>query len=223
MGSTVRGTPNMQDIRFTGLEWKLPSPQDSGALDTTSGTAISRRCFCRPSSPMAASTIWVAYSLPLLKVRLRPERGANRHVDASRAEGTPDWFLPFVRKYFGHIDDGEIVHCCEAAARKGKITPTPVFEFAASQTVAGRIVVVGDAAHLCSPRTAQGAHTTALDAEGLWEAFAGARSIDHALRVYNEDGTQRAAGLFKQSRMLSRMLTPKEGKHAAQSPATLVR
>merc|ERR1711998_387277 len=151
----------------------------------------------------------------------RPEAGVNRHVDASRASREPEWFLPFVRQHFGHIDNGAIVTCCEAAVRNGKITPTPVFEFAASKTVEGRIVVLGDAAHMCSPRTAAGAHTTLLDAEGLMEAFGSGGDVEQALREYDKGGTQRAKALYGRSRMLSKMLNPKQG--AAPSPATLVK
>ena len=117
---------------------------------------------------------------------------------------------------------GAIVRCCEAASQKGKITPTPVFEFAASRTVCGHIILVGDAAHMCSPRTAAGAHTTLLDAQGLWDAFAGETNIDNALKTYDEEATRRANALYSRSRTLSRMLIPKQGKHATKSPATLV-
>lgn len=145
----------------------------------------------------------------------------NRHLHASRASQEPEWFLPFVRQHFGHIDNGAILTCCKAAVRTDKVTPTPVFEFAASQTVSGRIIVLGDAAHMCSPRTAAGAHTTLLDAEGLMEAFGSGGDIGQALREYDRGGTQRAKALYGRSRMLSKMLNPRQG--VAPSPATLVK
>merc|ERR1712232_1251363 len=105
----------------------------------------------------------------------QPGRGDNRQIEQTSGHGAaPDWFLPFVQHLFGQQADAlrkrspgtgartaadEIVHFVEAASRKGKITASPVFEFGVSKTVAGRIVVMGDAAHMASPMTAAGAHT----------------------------------------------------------------
>lgn len=159
-----------------------------------------------------------------------PEMGDNRQVQATRAwSEVPDWFLPFIRAKFGHHVDGEIVRFAEAAASKGKIAPNPVYEFAATSTVTGRVVVLGDAAHLSTPWTAAGAHTAILDAVGLGEVFSsaayqsGSWEIDRALEAYDVGGVQRAAGLLRQSRACSRRLIPRGGKQAVVSPSTLVR
>mmetsp|Transcript_691 Transcript_691/g.1258 ORF Transcript_691/g.1258 Transcript_691/m.1258 type:complete len:412 (-) Transcript_691:397-1632(-) len=161
---------------------------------------------------------------PESEIRL-PERGDNRQVSQVRSTKArePDWFLPFVRHFFGKYVNGEIMRFSEAASSKGKISPNPVFEFAVSKTVTGRIVVLGDAAHLSTPWTAAGAHTAFLDAEGLYDVFAsGGVDIDRALKAYNKGGVQRAHALLRQSRACSKRLIPRQGKHAIPSPATLV-
>ncbi len=60
---------------------------------------------------------------------------------------------------------------CTSGAGKGKITPQPLYEFMADKVVNGRLILMGDAAHMASPRTAAGAHTGILDAAGLLEAL----------------------------------------------------
>jgi len=155
----------------------------------------------------------------------QPERGDNRQiaqVESSKARA-PEWFLPFIQHFFGRQAGGQIVRFTEAAASKGKIAPNPVFEYAASNTVAGRVVLMGDAAHLSTPWTAAGAYTAMLDAVALGEAFAsGAGNTDRTLEAYNEGGIQRAKSLLKQSRACSRRLIPKQGMQAVLSPATLI-
>ena len=175
---------------------------------------------------------------------------------AAAQESTPgaadwqDWFLPFVRRLFGRdthhvrLGDvpptrrGEVARFFEAASSKGKVTPSPVYEYAASNTVAGRVVVIGDAAHMCSPMTALGAHTAMLDALGLWQAFEGqpagvgaqgaqggdaAAWVGRALSAYNLGGVERARALLRRSRQATRALLPGHGgKRAVPSPASLV-
>jgi 2-polyprenyl-6-methoxyphenol hydroxylase-like FAD-dependent oxidoreductase len=155
--------------------------------------------------------------------------GDNRQVEATRSWSVvPDWFLPFIRRMFGQYVDGEIVRFSEAAARKGKIAPNPVYEFAASKTVAGRVVAIGDAVHLATPWTAAGAHTALMDAVSLGDVFAAeshgrrGRDMDRALSAYDKGAVKRAKSLLLQSRACSRRLLPRAGKRAVPSPATLV-
>merc|ERR1711998_120972 len=153
----------------------------------------------------------------------QPERGDNRQLSQVKSSArAPEWFLPFVQKYFRKHADGQIVAFTEAAASKGKISPNPVFEYAAPTTIAGRVVVIGDAAHLSTPWTAAGAHTAFLDAEALGRAFEAGRGVDQSVQAYDKGGVQRARGLLRQSRACSKRLVPREGKHAAPSPASLV-
>lgn len=155
-----------------------------------------------------------------------PERGDNRQLSqTSGAKGEcPEWFLPFVRRLFARHAGGQVLKFTEAALEgKGnnKITPSPVFEFGVNRTVSGRVVVMGDAAHMASPFTAGGAHTAMLDAVALGEALApGAHAdLDAALRSYDKGGVQRTKALLRQSRAVTRLMLPKQGKHAVPSPA----
>lgn len=168
-----------------------------------------------------------------------PERGDNRQIEQVSGHGNaPEWFLPFVRTLFGQQAEGirrkspgtdgrtaadEIIRFAEAAASKGKITASPVFEFGASRTVNGRVLLMGDAAHMASPFTAAGAHTAMLDALGLLKAFASSgANVDAALRAYEKGGNQRTKSLLRQSHACSKHLLPKQGKKAVQSPSTLL-
>jgi len=166
-----------------------------------------------------------------------PARGDNRQLAQVAGTGNaPEWFVPFVRRLFGaraeearkrspgtHSAADEIVRFVEAAASKGKITASPVFEFGLSKTVHGRVLVMGDSAHMASPMTAAGAHTAMEDALGLWHAFSSASDVDAALRTYNKGAVRRTKNLLHTSRAVSRDLVPKQGgKQAVRSPSTLL-
>merc|ERR1711998_93001 len=153
----------------------------------------------------------------------RPESGDNRQVQATRAwTQVPEWFLPFIRKMFAKFADGDIVRFTEAAASHGKIAPNPVFEYAAQKTVAGRVVLLGDAAHLSTPWTAAGAHTAILDAVALFQALSSAGDVGRALAAYDEGAIKRASRLLRQSQACSRRLIPWRGKRAVKSPSALI-
>lgn len=171
------------------------------------------------------------------EIRQPQSRGDNRQMEQTSGHGAaPEWFLPFVRALFGERADtdrkrspgtksaaDEIVKFAEAAARKGKITASPVYEFGASKSVVGRIVLMGDAAHMASPMTAAGAHVGMKDALALMRVFAGGvRDIDGALREYDRGGVKRTKDLLRTSRAVSSDLVPRQGKHAVKSPTTLL-
>lgn len=138
---------------------------------------------------------------------VRPEDGQARHTDIKLdVSKVPSWFIPFVKKQFSHANP-ELVRWLEmCASGKGKITPQPLYEFMADNVVSGRIILMGDAAHMASPRTAAGAHTGMLDAEGLMEALTTYRAIDNldaAIRAYEKGGKERARSLYLRSKQVS--------------------
>merc|ERR550514_2402302 len=104
----------------------------------------------------------------------------NRQVGrAMRA--IPDWFLPFMKS----ICDAHSGGFWEAAVARGKVTPHPVWELASSKVVNRRVILIGDAAHMASPRTGAGAHTAFEDAYTLGAALASAPTLDEALAQYD--------------------------------------
>ena len=113
--------------------------------------------------------------------------------------------MPFVRRTFRRHPP--LVRWLELANAKGKITPQPLYEFKADRVTNGRLLLIGDAAHMASPRTAAGAHTGILDAAGLLAAFsANAIDIDQAIAAYAPGGLQRARELYARSKEVSRPL-----------------
>ena len=144
----------------------------------------------------------------------RVGRAGDNRQDGDSDQSLPDWFLPLYKQHFGHLAGGQLIKVMEAAAQKGKIAMLPQYEFAAREVVNGRRVLVGDAAHTASPRTAAGAHTAVLDALGLFEAFqpvlqaeAGAAdwgaTVDAALASYATGGVIRASELYARSLQVS--------------------
>ena len=135
-----------------------------------------------------------------------PVPGTARHT-GSLPPSVPSWFLPFFRLQFGGQANGELVRLFEAVAASGKLSAHPQYDYAADSVHAGRLLLVGDAAHMASPRTAVGAHTAILDALALRQALEGdadaasrsAEVIDEALRRYAPGGVQRAAQLLQRA------------------------
>jgi len=143
----------------------------------------------------------IAVGMPENKVT-PPSEGVSRHTELSSSSAVPDWFLPFVRRTFRNHGGGEILRWIEACAAEGKVTPQPLYEFMAEKVVNGRLILMGDAAHMASPRTAAGAHTGILDAAGLFEAFTrhpGPANIDDAIKAYESGGLRRARELYMRS------------------------
>lgn len=140
----------------------------------------------------------------------------NRQVGTAMKQ-TADWFVPLVHALFGDRN----ARFWEACSTQGKVTPHPIWEFAADPAVAGRIVLLGDAAHLSSPRTGAGAYTAMLDAAALGSAFSHATTISEALDVYNQRAVQRARTLFDTSRSAGRAFAP--DRHHTISPPDVLR
>ena len=51
------------------------------------------------------------------------------------------------------------------------MNPHPIWEFAADKVVNGRVVLIGDCAHMATPRTGAGAYTAMVDAVMLSKFF----------------------------------------------------
>merc|ERR1711959_170931 len=102
----------------------------------------------------------------------------------------------------------ELEHFWKTVALKGKIAQHPVWEFAANRVVSGRIVLMGDAAHMASPRTGSGAYTAMLDAVALGSAIRSEGSLDKALHSYNGGAVKRAQQLLHKSQMAARQFAP---------------
>ena len=139
----------------------------------------------------------------------------NRQVGTTMKQ-IPDWFVPLVQALFG----GRNAQFWDACTKQGKVTPHPIWEFAADPAVAGRMVLLGDAAHLSSPRTGAGAYTAMLDAAALGSAFSYATTISEALEVYNQGAVQRARMLFERSRNAGRAFAP-DRRHTISPPDIL--
>jgi 2-polyprenyl-6-methoxyphenol hydroxylase-like FAD-dependent oxidoreductase len=88
--------------------------------------------------------------------------------------------------------------------------------------------MIGDAAHLASPRTAVGAHTAVLDAMDLRQAFSRAIAegsedvIASGLAMYSRSGVQRARDLHRRSLEIGKQFLPRGGLGAVVSPWQLL-
>jgi len=128
----------------------------------------------------------------------------NRQIGGHRVTIEP-WFLPFVTELFGERNAKFWKDCTD----KGKVTPHPVWEFATDKAVRGRVLLLGDAAHMASPRTGAGAHTAFVDAAVLGSAFEKSKTIEEALGMYNESVVERGMALHKRSLDCAKHFAPK--------------
>ena len=151
--------------------------------------------------------------------------GQSRHGSSQKNSVVPDWFLSHMKQHFSNVP--HLVPLMEQIVQKGELTPHPQYEFGnIDQVHKGRVLLLGDAAHMASPRTAVGAHTAILDALALQEAMApllqtsaeafndkkkNAQLIDRALRWYSRDGVSHAQQLYARTREVSQEFVP-EGK-----------
>ncbi|KAL7576491.1 hypothetical protein ACA910_017994 [Epithemia clementina (nom. ined.)] len=155
---------------------------------------------------------------------------ASRHsTHDSKAEGTdrknllPEWFLPHFKHHFGHVPGLVDLIASMVHHPEGEITAHPQYEFGAIHQVSrGRALVLGDAAHMASPRTAVGAHTAILDALALRRAFSSARSVEEAMALYSQGGVERARDLYNRTREVSRQFVPMGGLAQIVSPAAVL-
>mmetsp|Transcript_120746 Transcript_120746/g.219597 ORF Transcript_120746/g.219597 Transcript_120746/m.219597 type:complete len:324 (-) Transcript_120746:115-1086(-) len=154
---------------------------------------------------------------------VHPEAGASRRGDEGAKSSTvPEWFLPFYKKHFGRDVGGKLVKLFEAIMTKGDLKPHPHYDYAADKVNAGRVLLVGDAAHMASPALAAGANMAVSDALALREAFGSGSGLEDALRVYSRDALRRARKLHMQILAVRPQFLPNGGLAAVQSPSKLV-
>jgi 2-polyprenyl-6-methoxyphenol hydroxylase-like FAD-dependent oxidoreductase len=86
------------------------------------------------------------------------------------------------------------------------VTATPISEYLPDRLVAGRLVLVGDAAHVPTPMTGSGFAASLADAEALGRATAAtdAHEVPVALLEYEQDRLQPARSLVKSGQSFSR-------------------
>ena len=122
--------------------------------------------------------------------------GTNRQMSNRVMKEVPAWFVPFVRTVLGPTN-GKFWEEC---SKVGKVSPHAVWEFAADRAVNQRIVLLGDAAHMASPRTGAGAYTAMVDAVILGQAMIQkGDSITDALEMYNQSTVKRGKDLYRRS------------------------
>ncbi|KNC77017.1 hypothetical protein SARC_10509 [Sphaeroforma arctica JP610] len=147
---------------------------------------------------------------------IKEEKAIGKHAYAIRRRAVPNWFIPFIYQVFGE----ETAFFWSQCAKYGKVTPHTVWEFVADRVVNGRVILLGDAAHLASPTTSAGAYTAMVDAYVLGQALEQSEDIDTALEVYNEDCVARGVKLYQASRAKGSRFAP-DGWDPV-SPETLV-
>jgi 2-polyprenyl-6-methoxyphenol hydroxylase-like FAD-dependent oxidoreductase len=128
----------------------------------------------------------------------------NRQVSTQNFKKIPEWFLPFIDQLF----DKPTLKFWETAIKYGKVSPHPVWEFAAEKTVNNRIILIGDAAHMASPRTGAGAYSAMVDAVVLESAFKQGKNLEETLKLYNQDTVQRGKKLYVRSRKSASYFAP---------------
>ena len=132
----------------------------------------------------------------------------NRQVSIQNFKQSPEWFLPFIN----HLFNKSTLKFWETAIKYGKVSPHPVWEFAAEKVVKNRILLLGDAAHMASPRTGAGAFSAMVDAVVLENAFKQGKNIDESLKLYNQNTVFRGKELYNHSRKSASYFVPKNRK-----------
>ena len=98
----------------------------------------------------------------------------------------------------------------------------PIFDLESPHLVAGRVVLIGDAAFVARPHVATGVTKAALDATCLAEALAAEKTIDEALGRYERERAPAGRRLVARGRYLGAFL---EGRDAdpMRTPETIIR
>jgi 2-polyprenyl-6-methoxyphenol hydroxylase-like FAD-dependent oxidoreductase len=155
----------------------------------------------------------VYMAIPELEVE-KPTK--NRQVSTQKFKQLPYWFLPFIE----HLFDKPTLKFWEAAVQYGKVSAHPVWEFVTEKVVNNRVVLLGDAAHMASPRTGAGAYSAMVAAVVLETAFKQGKNIDESLKLYNRNTVDRGRELYNRSRQSASYFAP--GNRKIVSPKVLV-
>jgi 2-polyprenyl-6-methoxyphenol hydroxylase-like FAD-dependent oxidoreductase len=139
----------------------------------------------------------------------------NRQI-AENELVVPEWFLPFVKKTFGDYNHA----CWSGCIAKGKVAAHPVWEFAPRAARKGRVILLGDALHMSSPRTGAGAYTAMIDAKDLGLILSNSDSVDAALNAYNTSAVKRSDDLHRRSRQAGSYFSPRPEQNV--SPASML-
>jgi 2-polyprenyl-6-methoxyphenol hydroxylase-like FAD-dependent oxidoreductase len=151
-----------------------------------------------------STTMWNCGVYMAMPQALVERPGTNRQVSERVMKEVPAWFVPFVRTVLGPSN----AKFWEECSKVGKVSPHAVWEFAADRVVNQRIMLLGDAAHMSSPRTGAGAYTAMVDAVVLGQAMQKGDSITDALELYNHDTVKRGKDLYRRSRQAARSFAP---------------
>jgi len=170
----------------------------------------------------------VGVYMPMPEQEVAPPTRNRQIKHAFHKDNIPPWFVPFTKQIFGERC-GQFWAIC---SKKGKVAPHPVWEVAVDRAVHGRVLLLGDAAHMATPRTGAGAATAMMDAMVLRRALVMAGStvgvnLVSALAIYNENTVQRGKELWKMCRRIARKHAPNgngNGKRQSEvpSPASLL-
>jgi 2-polyprenyl-6-methoxyphenol hydroxylase-like FAD-dependent oxidoreductase len=162
---------------------------------------------------MANVGLYVAVPSDAAAAEAPGQRFEGRQI-VSSSHRQPAWFVPLVQSLFGSDWAG----LWSAVASFGKFSPHPVYEYSAHTAVAGRVLLLGDAAHMASPNTGSGARAAFADALSLRsclvESFTSsgghdaAAKIDAALQAYNIDTVDRGRQLLQLSHHVSHRYIP---------------
>lgn len=206
--STIRKYVTDQQPTYAGYTvWRGLCPTE-GISGPPSGSAEVGGCYYETlgfpcAGPDGSGTLWncgVYMAMPEEEVEAPTK---NRQVKAGMRE-VPDWFVPFVRKFFGKSN----AKFWEQCAKVGKVSPHAVWELASDRVVNQRVLLLGDAAHMASPRTGAGAYTAMRDAVMLREVMQRASTLEEALAMYNDDTVRRGHQLYRRSRNAAMSFAP---------------
>jgi len=147
-----------------------------------------------------------------------PHKNRQAADQESSMKVVPEWFVPLTKTLFGDRN-GRFWQTC---VDKGKVTPHPIWELSVSKAVKGRLLLLGDAAHMASPRTGAGARNAMMDAAVLGAALGEARSLREALERYDGDVVARGRQLHNLSRRIAGTYTDVRNPSSVVHPDTLV-